>query len=84
MADVAEVAKKALEDPDYAQQVIEGDDHPEVKEAILADLEEGAGEVEGFAFSRAALQPGTVRQYTQLDTAGGQNLSRLAGVAMGW
>ncbi|MGH2587358.1 MAG: hypothetical protein ACRDJE_20780 [Dehalococcoidia bacterium] len=34
------IAARCLEDADFARQVLEGDDYPEVRSAIIADLEE--------------------------------------------
>lgn len=41
------VAQGCIEDPDYARSVLEGDDHPEVRQALVADLELADG-VKGF------------------------------------
>jgi hypothetical protein len=49
-----EAARRSLEDREFAQKVLTGEeDYPEVREAILADLyesteEAGASETEGF------------------------------------
>jgi hypothetical protein len=42
-----EIAARCLEDPEFAQQIIDGDEHEEVRSAILSDLEEAA-DVTGF------------------------------------
>ncbi len=43
---VEAIAARCLEDPVFARQVLAGDDHPGVRNAIIADLEEARG-VEG-------------------------------------
>ena len=37
------IAARCLEDVAYARQVVASDDHPEVRNAIIADLEEARG-----------------------------------------
>jgi hypothetical protein len=37
------IAARCLEDIAYARQVVASDDHPEVRNAIIADLEEARG-----------------------------------------
>jgi hypothetical protein len=41
------VARRAVADPDFAKTVLEGDEHPEVRDALIQDLW-GADEVSGF------------------------------------
>ena len=56
---VQEAAARSLEDSDFAQKVLTGEeDYPEVREAILADLyaelgdpDEGSDEVSGFTLN---------------------------------
>jgi hypothetical protein len=42
-----EAAARALQDADYAREVLNGDEHPRVREAILADWKE-RDEVTGY------------------------------------
>lgn len=45
------VAQGCIEDPDYARTVLEGDGYPEVRQALVADLEVADG-VKGFLTRR--------------------------------
>ena len=45
--DPAAVAKRCIEDVTYAQQIIETNEYPEIRDAVLADIAENA-EVQGF------------------------------------
>jgi hypothetical protein len=49
----AEAANRAMNDPAFAQQVLESDDYPAVKAALLADLAEAdeSAEVSGFQYT---------------------------------
>jgi hypothetical protein len=47
MSDTATIASRCIEDPAFARQVLEGDEYPEVRTAIVADAVDGA-EVAGF------------------------------------
>jgi hypothetical protein len=46
--EISDVAQRAIDDPEYARQVLEGDEHPEVREALAKDLGEEEAEVTGF------------------------------------
>jgi len=88
MADISEVARRAATDPGYAAQLLEGEEYPEVRDAIIADLKE-ADEVEGFNFETFTLVPGSatnlMQQYVLAGPKpGGVNLGRLAGQNMAW
>jgi hypothetical protein len=47
MPSAQDVAKKCLEDPDYAKTVLESDEYPEVRSALWEDLK-ADDEVSGF------------------------------------
>jgi formylmethanofuran:tetrahydromethanopterin formyltransferase len=53
---VEAIAARCLKDPAFARQVLAGDDHPAVRSAIIADLEEARG-VEG-ALNPQPMPPG--------------------------
>jgi hypothetical protein len=46
-AELSDVAQRCVDDPEYARGLLEGDDYPEVKAALLADLGADA-EVKGY------------------------------------
>lgn len=46
-AELSEVARRSIEDPQYARQVLEGSRYPEVRAALEADLAADP-EVKGF------------------------------------
>lgn len=56
MASTADIARRCIDDPDFARTVLNGVDHPEVREALLADLAEGP-EVAGY-FNPQPMPPG--------------------------
>lgn len=37
---IHEIAARCLDDADYARKILEGEDYPEVRSAIIADLED--------------------------------------------
>ena len=43
------IAARCLQDPEFAQQVLAGEEYPEVKQALVADLQ-GTAEVQGHWF----------------------------------
>ena len=47
-----DVAKRCIEDAVFARTILDGDDYPEVREALLADLGPDAeGDVQGYCVS---------------------------------
>jgi len=45
--DVQSVAQRAIDDPEYAWELLQGEEHAAVRDAIIADLQ-GADDVSGF------------------------------------
>lgn len=45
--EMAAIARRCMEDAEYAQGLIAGDQYPEIREALLADIAANA-EVQGF------------------------------------
>jgi hypothetical protein len=83
MADLntEEAAKRALEDADFAQEVLEGkQDYPEVRQAIIEELAAANNqEVEGFAAVPVQRQTTALRSYIQSGPKpGGVRLANLA------
>lgn len=68
----AAIAKRCVEDGTFAQQILEGDSYPEVRDAIMADIE-AAGEVQGF-LNPQPLPPGPDRTRLLSSVARQQNL----------
>lgn len=60
------VAQGCIEDPDYARTVLEGDGYPEVRQALVADLEV-ADEVKGFQSSAIYNWDGLRSQWCDLE-----------------
>jgi len=54
----SEIASRCIEDPDFARKILEGDDYPEVRMAIIADLEADMN-VEGY-LNPCPLPPGEI------------------------
>jgi hypothetical protein len=83
---VAAIAARCLEDSAFARQVLAGDDHPAVRSAIIADLEEARGVANalnpqplppgerGFALSLWVQQE---RTWSQWSTLARSNLNEL-------
>lgn len=42
-----DAAQRCIDDPTFAQEVLDGDDHPEVRHALLLDIQQGS-DVLGF------------------------------------
>ena len=83
MADLSTdaAAKRALEDPNFAQEVLEGkQEYPEVRQAILEELAASNNEeVQGFAMSPPQRQVTALRTYVQTGAKpGGMRLVNLA------
>lgn len=83
---IQQVAARCLKDPVYTRWVLESNEYPEVREAILADLQAGS-EVQGFfnlqPIPPARSQPfvlGIAPSWTQWNGLAPTNLARLAGV----
>ena len=70
MSDIHTVAARCIEDPTFARQVLEGDDYPEVRQAIVADAVNGA-EVAGF-FNPQPDPPGRSGELMKFDRIGDQ------------
>ncbi len=45
--DMQAIARRCLEDPEFAQELINGEEYPTLREALLEDIAE-ASEVQGF------------------------------------
>lgn len=56
MALTADIAQRCIDDPAFARTLLNGVDHPEVREALLADLADGP-EVAGY-FNPQPMPPG--------------------------
>jgi len=52
--DVKDVAQRAIDDPAYAWELLQGDEHPEVRDALLADMD-GSDDVSGYLGRRAMM-----------------------------
>jgi hypothetical protein len=83
MADLttAQAAERALQDPAFAQEIIEGkQDYPEVRQAILEELAVANDEeVSGYATVSTAQQSAALTKYIQTGPKpGGQQLVNLA------
>jgi hypothetical protein len=91
--EIAAAAARALKDATFAQEILEGKhNYPEVREAILKDLEAGikdamlksATSPEQFDFLQTfnpALNPRLLKSYIQTGPKpGGVNLGRLSGI----
>lgn len=83
---IRDVAARCLRDPMYTRWLLEGDAYPEVREAILADLQVGS-EVQGFfnpqpvATSRVqAFVHGIGPSWGQWNGLAPTHLARLAGM----
>lgn len=84
---VEAIAARCLEDPAFARQILAGDDHPAVRSAIIADLEEARGVAralnpqplppgdKGFALSLWAQQE---KIWSQWSTLNRSNLKALS------
>ena len=83
MNDIATIAARCIEDPGFARQVLDADQYPEVREAIAADVVEGA-EVAGF-FNPQPDPPGHDGDLVRFDRVsemwGQLNLVQLRGLA---
>jgi hypothetical protein len=45
--DVKDVAQRAMDDPEYAWNILQGDEHPEVRDALVQDLQ-ASDDVSGY------------------------------------
>jgi hypothetical protein len=45
--DIKDVAQRAIDDPEYAWEVLQGSEHPEVRDALIQDIQ-GSDEVGGY------------------------------------
>jgi hypothetical protein len=82
------VAGRCLTDPAFARQVLAGDDHPAVRSAIIADLEDARGVAgalnpqpmppgdKGFALSLWVQQERIWNQWASLDRSNLKGLTR--------
>ncbi|MGH2588023.1 MAG: hypothetical protein ACRDJE_24145 [Dehalococcoidia bacterium] len=70
------VAARCVADPAYALAILDGEDYPEVREAILADLQEELGDGVDRFLNPQPIPPG-IRGWSRL------TLLRLRGLAVG-
>ena len=82
---VQEVAARCLRDAAFARSILAGDEYPEVRGAILADLQ-AASEVQGFLNPQATPPGGAQtfvlgidRSWSRWNGLTPMNLARLAG-----
>jgi hypothetical protein len=45
--DVKDVAQRAMDDPEYAWNLLQGDEHPEVRDALIRDIRD-SDDVSGY------------------------------------
>jgi hypothetical protein len=68
MSDTQAIAAQCIADPAFARSVLDGSDHTEVREAIIADAIDGA-EVSGF-FNPQPDLPGCIGDLMKFDRVG--------------
>ena len=76
-------AARALKDPVFAQEVLNGDEYPAVKQALIADLEGAGADVTGYWFQnvyvngqKVTIDPNVAKQWLSFSFG---TLSNLAG-----
>ncbi len=83
MNDICSIAARCVDNPGFARQVLESDEHPEVRAAILADAVDGP-EVAGY-FNPQPDPPGREGELVRFDRVsemwGQLSLVQLRGLA---